>query len=617
MKKTLLACAVALALPLMAIPAAPASAAVAPVSFDILSEVQEWGPAVTAVIVDAGDIVTQATADTLQIAVNARTLFPTDNAVVYDGPRTVTSVYVATAQERVAPAARVDAGRYIVVELKHGFNDTSAQVDGSAAQRYSSTAATAYAWPLILDYTVLVDGAAVPYGTTIRPIVDDFEYVTNPVAGYTNQHYRLYSPPGSAGQALPLVLFNHGWGETYQYSGGLSNEGQTLVAQEAAVTWINNAPADTYVLVPQRGSGTGAPGYSRPGVIAYINDLIAQGKVDADRVYLTGLSQGGGESHSYLREYPDVFAAAIVICPLSGSSLTAAQVAVFAHVPIWYVHGAADAVVAPTNSTTPYSHLLAAGARDARLTVYPAVATANGNRSTFGVDLPNADYLGNDGLPLAYYPNGHWSWVMMFNNLEVADGGIAGSVGQATTYMDWLFAQQRARSVQFVSVEPNGDTATITTALNLTFDSVIEGLTADDIMVTGASVTGALSGDGPVYTLPVRLDAPQLCAAGQAEVTVTLPWQDGYRFIPASASTTVYLADVVDTIDLSATVKTLTGRTNQLTISLTETTYCGAASTFTETFTIANNAAGTYQLGGHDVYVDTKGNDQVRALHLA
>jgi hypothetical protein len=55
-----------------------------------------------------------------------------------------------------------------------------------------------------------------------------------------------------------------------------------------------------------------------------------------------------------------------------------------------------------------------------------------------------------------------------------------------------------------VATVPNSTTA-ITTALTLTFDQVIPGLTADAISIggTGTATKGALSGTGPVYTLAV------------------------------------------------------------------------------------------------------------------
>lgn len=505
-------------------------------SFDILAETFEWGPAVTAVIIDAGEEVNQAQVDGMAFAVSARTILPSTDTVIYDGPRTVMAAYVSRAKQRVNSAERDTSGNYIVLELKYGFNDTRPQLNGSTAHTYNPYgSATAIAWPLDLYYTVTIDGENVPYGSTIQPIVDDFVQVSNPVEGFTAQKYRMYTPPGSEGKKLPLVLFNHGFGETYrEVANGRNNEGQTLVAQEAAITWVTNAPEDTYVLVPQRGTGSQAPGYSRPGVIAFINDLIAQGKVDPDRVYITGLSQGGGETHTFLREYPDMFAAAIPICPLGGSGVTVAQVETFKHVPIWYVHGATDTIVPPTNSTTPYSRLISVGAKDARITIYPAVSTANGNRSVFGTEIPHAEYLGNDGLPMAYYPNGHWSWVMMFNNLYVEDGGIAGSTGKGTTYMDWLFAQRREERVEVLSVVANGDQFNTTTELTITLNKSVPGLSAENILISGEGVSaaGALSNNGNVYILPVEVTK-------DATITVALS-KAGFWFTPEIRNIQVY-----------------------------------------------------------------------------
>ena len=36
----------------------------------------------------------------------------------------------------------------------------------------------------------------------------------------------------------------------------------------------------------------------------------------------------------------------------------------------------------------------------------------------------------------------------------------------------------------------------------------------------------------------------------------------------------------------------------------------------TKTLKINNNAAGAYEVGGYKVYVDTKGNDQIRACYI-
>lgn len=63
-------------------------------------------------------------------------------------------------------------------------------------------------------------------------------------------------------------------------------------------------------------------------------------------------------------------------------------------------------------------------------------------------------------------------------------------------------------------------------------------------------------------------------------------------------------------------VTKLKGSTNELTVTVTETHVDGSESSVTSTFTIDSNSAGTYAVGEYDVYVDTKGNTQVREIHL-
>ena len=65
-----------------------------------------------------------------------------------------------------------------------------------------------------------------------------------------------------------------------------------------------------------------------------------------------------------------------------------------------------------------------------------------------------------------------------------------------------------------------------------------------------------------------------------------------------------------------ASINKLSGNKNELTITVTEILYNGKVNVTTLTFMINNNAADTYVVGGYSVYVDTKGNDQVRSLYI-
>jgi len=67
---------------------------------------------------------------------------------------------------------------------------------------------------------------------------------------------------------------------------------------------------------------------------------------------------------------------------------------------------------------------------------------------------------------------------------------------------------------------------------------------------------------------------------------------------------------------ITAGVEKLNGNQNRLTITISELYPDGTENEITETFLIPNNAAGTYQVGGYSVYVDTKGNIQVRRCEV-
>ena len=66
----------------------------------------------------------------------------------------------------------------------------------------------------------------------------------------------------------------------------------------------------------------------------------------------------------------------------------------------------------------------------------------------------------------------------------------------------------------------------------------------------------------------------------------------------------------------TSSVNKLNGNKNELTIIVTELFADGFVNTITATLTINNNTAGIYEVGGYKVYVDTKGNDQIRACYI-
>ncbi len=141
--------------------------------------------------------------------------------------------------------------------------------------------------------------------------------------------YRLYSPKSSTPR--PLILFLHGGGES-----GYDNVMQ-MVGTVGAMKLAESYP-DMYVMAPQAPSdptprdlnkmllkqtfktafGNGKYGWSREylaGVCDVIRKMIADGQVDPSRVYVTGLSMGGGGTLRMMSVGAGLFTAAAPICP--------------------------------------------------------------------------------------------------------------------------------------------------------------------------------------------------------------------------------------------------------------------------------------------------------------
>ena len=77
-------------------------------------------------------------------------------------------------------------------------------------------------------------------------------------------------------------------------------------------------------------------------IFKLIDQMVASGQVDADRVYVLGHSLGGFGSWTSLGWAPNRFAAAI---PCAGGLFPPFDAQKFAHVPIWAFHGDRDTTV--------------------------------------------------------------------------------------------------------------------------------------------------------------------------------------------------------------------------------------------------------------------------------
>ncbi|MCL2163391.1 MAG: hypothetical protein FWH55_03140 [Oscillospiraceae bacterium] len=93
-------------------------------------------------------------------------------------------------------------------------------------------------------------------------------------------------------------------------------------------------------------------------------------------------------------------------------------------------------------------------------------------------------------------------------------------------------------------------------------------------------------------------------------------WDKDFSVVTGDMTITAQYVPMIVSLTPTASVVKLNGNQNDLTVSVTEKWSDGYVKTHTVTLKISNNAAGTYTVGPYKVYVDTKGNVQIRECYV-
>lgn len=72
------------------------------------------------------------------------------------------------------------------------------------------------------------------------------------------------------------------------------------------------------------------------------NQLKKKYRIDPDRVYLTGVSMGGGGTFEIAKKHPDTFAALVPLCAWQSTTTNLCKLS---KIPIWTLHGENDTTV--------------------------------------------------------------------------------------------------------------------------------------------------------------------------------------------------------------------------------------------------------------------------------
>lgn len=164
----------------------------------------------------------------------------------------------------------------------------------------------------------------------------------------------------STTQSWPLILFLHGAGERGDLVDKVLVHGPPKLLKEE--TYREKCPF--IVVSPQCRDRRS---WSPKQLLALIDTLEKEYKVDKKRIYATGLSMGGFGSWALAAEAPTRFAAVAPIC--GGSRIE--EAAKLVDIPIWAFHGEKDSVVPVHLSRDMVAAVEVAGGKKIKLTLYP------------------------------------------------------------------------------------------------------------------------------------------------------------------------------------------------------------------------------------------------------
>jgi len=400
-------------------------------SYRTVTEIEDWGAAVTKVIVDLKKNVpvNSVNKNTFNVFVS-RSDSRLSNPFLEKGYRTVTKAYVS--DKNGNPVTK--SGRYAVIEMQIGpALSLSFGLNYDLASGYNAWSTNKYTITQQKDI-VTTSGKKVSgmvfdqYSGRIRELVDEFDTGQQRFNG-VNLTYADYTPAKDKGKN-PLIIWLHGAGEggvdpTIPISG---NKAANFASQE-----IQSYFGGAYVLAPQTptfwmdgftGFGDGTSKYEK-ALMTLIKDYVAQNSdIDPNRIYLGGDSNGGYMTMLLIRDNPDYFAAAFTAAEaLKDELITDSDIEKIKQTPLWLVAAKNDPIVPVDQYSVPtYNRLVTAGAEDVHLSLFDKVVDTSGL------------YKNADGSAFEY--NGHWSWIYVYNN-EVSDQYN----GKTITLMDWLKQQ--------------------------------------------------------------------------------------------------------------------------------------------------------------------------------
>lgn len=181
-------------------------------------------------------------------------------------------------------------------------------------------------------------------------------------------NYLLFFPRGykeDKTRKWPLLLFLHGAGERGTNLASVTVHGPPKM--------VKDRPDFPFILVSPQCPADQT--WSDETLLALLDEVTKEHRVDASRIYLTGLSMGGYGTWSLGLKHPERFAAIAPICG-GGDILPvllppAGKQSAIKQLPVWVFHGAKDLLVPLNESERMVAALKHAGNETVKFTIYP------------------------------------------------------------------------------------------------------------------------------------------------------------------------------------------------------------------------------------------------------
>ena len=425
------------------------------IKYSTVTEVFDWGPSVTKVILDLG------------ITLDSSTFLPDSFAATFTKGYTlpgatkpkvenqkveIASVYVSDANGN-----NIEDGTYLTIETKIEPNSYLLMYSGGST---SGIADISFSIKLTNGVALkATDGSNVTMATIDRHgftgnrilIAEDFDTSGSFTKDDITLHYASYIPKtaSTAEGSNPLIIWLHGGGE-----GGtdptvaIAGNKMVNLATEEIQSFFGTTGA--YILAPQSptmwmDNGTGTfltPDVDSEGNSVYTKSLMGlideyvtnHPEIDKKRIYIGGCSNGGYMTMNMIITYPDYFTAAYPTCEAYYVNwLTDEKIQKIVNIPIWFIQAKNDPVVKVYDGNTrldnfsnaAYDRLVKAGAENIHYSLFDKVE-----------DLSGKYFQSDNTTPYEYI--GHYTWIYTFNN-QCTDT----INGKEVTLFEWLSEQSK------------------------------------------------------------------------------------------------------------------------------------------------------------------------------